>query len=85
MRECKGLGARLINFNNAACHPLPTRVVYACTHDIFKLTGTTRSRDLCLHQSSNLCMCGSPTDENIAQILLFLDDILSGIWCEFVL
>ena len=32
--------------------------------------------DLCLQASGDLRMCGSQTDQNIAQILLFLDDLL---------
>ncbi len=45
--------------------------------------------DLCLQGSGDFCMCGSQTDRNImniAQILVFLDDlfeVLPGICGEF--
>ncbi len=42
--------------------------------------------DLCLQGSGDLRMRGSQTDRNIAQILVFLDNlfnVLSDIWCEF--
>ncbi len=32
--------------------------------------------DLCLQGSGDLHICGSQTDQNIARILLFLDDLL---------
>ncbi len=32
--------------------------------------------DLCLQESGDLRICGSQTEQNIAQILLFLDDLL---------
>ncbi len=60
----KGLGACLKSFNNKACHPVPTTVVY---RRIYPVTGTNRV-DLCLQGRSD-----SQTDQNITQILLFLD------------
>ena len=70
MRECKGLGARLINFNNTACCLLPIIVVY------IHIYGNMKHMDLCLQGSGDLHMRGSQTDQNITRILLFLDDLL---------
>ncbi len=58
------------NFNNKACHPEPTAVVYRHIHS------NRNHVDLCLQGSSDLRLCGSQLDQNIAPILLFLDDPL---------
>ncbi len=63
----QGLGCTSINFNNKACRPVPTICIYM----------VNRNRvDLCLQGSGDLCMCGSQTDQNIARVLVFLDDLL---------
>ena len=59
------------------------------THVIYTVN---RNRvDLCLQASGGLRMCGSQTDRNTAQILVFLDDLLmfyqqfgvNLMWCVF--
>ncbi len=64
MRECKGLGVRLLNFNNTACLLLPTTVVYTVTE-------TMSTKEVTI-----LCLCSSQTEWNIALILLLLDNLL---------
>ena len=70
------MGAHLKIFNNKACRLVPTTVVHS------HIYGTRNHMDLCLKGSSNLRMCGSQMDRNIAQILLFLDLLIFylGIW-----
>ncbi len=70
VHECKGLGARLTDVNNKACHPVPTTVVY------MHIYGTRNHVDLCLQENGDLRMCDSQTDQKIFQILLFLGDLL---------
>ena len=59
------------NFDNKACHLVSTTVVYTHIYGIEELRGP-----LLTQRSGNLRMCGSQTDWNIAQILLFLDNLL---------
>ena len=58
------------NFNNKAYCLVPTTVVY------MHIYGSRNHMDPCLQGSGDLCMCGSQTDQNIAQILPFLDNLL---------
>ncbi len=62
------LGCVPKKFNNKACCPVPTTGVY--TH----IYGNRNHMDLCLQGRCNLRMSDNQTEQNIAQILLFLDD-----------
>ncbi len=42
---------------------------------IFTVTRNRNHMDLCLQGSGDLCMCGSQTNQNIIQILLFIGDL----------
>ena len=63
----QGLGCTSINFNNKACCRVPTIHIY---------TVHRSQMDLYLQGSSDLRMCGSQTDQNTTQILLFWGDHL---------
>ena len=71
MRECKGLGALLLNFNNKACLLVPTTVACIC---ILMVTGTTRPF---VYKDMAICTCPAAKQTRINRlILLFLDDLL---------
>ena len=59
----QGLGCASINFNNEACGPVLTTLIHVYMYMV------NRNRvDLCLQGSGDLCMRGSQTDWNTAQI-----------------
>ncbi len=73
VHKCKGLGPCLKNFKYKAYGPVPTAVVCTGTH----FCSERNYMDLCLQGIGNLLMCCcSQMDQNITQILLFLDDQL---------
>ena len=74
MRKCKGLGVS-IDFNNKACHPVPTIRIHVYAKQ--EPCGTLFTRKW------RLVYVLQPTDRNIVRILVILDDVLSGIWSEF--
>ncbi len=76
----QGLGCASINFNNKACHPVPT----ICTYTV------NRNRvDFCLQGSGDLHVSAAKQTGiplKLSCFSLFLDDLLrflSGICCEF--
>ncbi len=74
VRECKVLGACLKTFNNKACRPVHTTVVYIIY--IFTVTGTMWTF---LYKEVPICACvgRQPNGrEYIARILPFLDNLL---------
>ncbi len=68
----QGLGCKFKKFNNKDCRAVPTILI----KHIFNIYGDRNHVNLCLQGSGDLRMYSSQTDQNIAQILLFLDDLL---------
>ena len=69
VHECKGLGVHpLVSIIKLVIRYLPVHYAY-----IYK---QEPRGPLFIQGSGNVRMCGSQTDRNIAQILVFLDDLL---------
>ena len=70
----------LENFNDKACYPVPTAVVYTHT---FIVTGTTWTF---VYKEEVICICAAAKQtEILLESYCFLPsfDIFFGIWCEF--